>query len=349
MIEFTCPCGQPLQAEDSESGLRTHCPVCGATPIVPSQVRVGDAKNEPYNRDKSRATSGKAIAALVLGVLSLALNVLTGLPALVFGARALKEIDRSRGRLRGKALAVIGMVLSALSLLVIGPALIYLGYLGYLRVEGAAKRTQSQNNLTHLAIAMHYYHDANGTLPPAQSPRDQFNPAMPKVSWRVLLLPYLGRDYRGLYEKYNFNEPWDSPNNKRLLDEMPDVYKLPGDNTPKPRHTYYQVFVSSPSASPHALFSTDPKELIALSGIKDGTSNTLMIVEAATAVEWTKPDDIAFDPNGPAPALGQHFNGGCNAATADMKVHWLPGTIDPATLKALITRDGGEDVAVPDP
>jgi prepilin-type processing-associated H-X9-DG protein len=166
----------------------------------------------------------------------------------------------------------------------------------------------------------------------------------PKVSWRVLLLPYIEEE--GLYRMYNFNEPWDGPNNSKLLTMMPKVYQLPGDTTAPPGHTYYQVFVSAPSVMPHALFSTDPNDRVRITQVMDGISNTLMIVEAATAVPWTKPDDIPFDPNGPLPPIGKHYNGGCNAAFADGSVRFLPGNLPPRTLQALITRDGGE--VVPD-
>ena len=40
----------------------------------------------------------------------------------------------------------------------------------------------------------------------------------------------------------------------------------------------------------------------------DGTSNTVLVVEAATAVPWTKPDELPYDPNGMLPSLGGHFN-----------------------------------------
>src|SRR5262249_2598607 len=157
-----------------------------------------------------------------------------------------------------------------------------------------------------------------------------------KVSWRVLILPYIEEDR--LYKQYRFDEPWDGPNNSRLLTQMPKVYQLPGDKTAPSGHTYYQVFVSKPGPSPQALFSTDPNVRIRLTAVMDGTSNTLMIVEAATPVPWTKPDDIPFDFNGPAPALGTHYRGGCNAALADGSVHFLSPSLSSTTLKALITR-----------
>src|SRR5205807_7759178 len=119
-----------------------------------------------------------------------------------------------------------------------------------------------------------------------------------------------------LYRQYNFNEAWDGPNNSRLLTQMPKIYQLPGDTTAAPGYTYYQVFVSARETYPHALFTTDPNDRVRLSQIQDGTSNTIMIVEAATPVPWTKSDAIPFDPNGIVPPLGKHFNGGCNAAFA---------------------------------
>ena len=41
-------------------------------------------------------------------------------------------------------------------------------------------------------------------------------------SWRVAILPYL--EQNELYKRYNFDEPWDGPNNRKLLDQMPAIF-----------------------------------------------------------------------------------------------------------------------------
>src|SRR5205085_8095175 len=86
----------------------------------------------------------------------------------------------------------------------------------------AARRNQSANNLKQIAIAMYNYANDKGTLPPAIG----LGPDGKTVhSWRVELLPYL--DEEDLYKQYKLDEPWDSENNRKLLDKMPAVYLHP--------------------------------------------------------------------------------------------------------------------------
>ena len=40
----------------------------------------------------------------------------------------------------------------------------------------------------------------------------------------------------------------------------------------------------------------------------DGTANTILVVEAGEAVPWTKPADLAYDPDGPLPPPGGVFS-----------------------------------------
>src|SRR5262249_14354338 len=126
----------------------------------------------------------------------------------------------------------------------------------------------------------------------------------------------------------------DSPHNIRLLAQMPKVFANPDVNTTDPV-TVYQGFVG-----PGAFFEEN-KEL-RVADITDGTSNTVMIAEAAKPVPWSKPEDLAFTPNGPLPKLGGHEPSGFNAAFCDGSVHVLKQNIKEAVLRALITRNGGE-------
>jgi hypothetical protein len=74
----------------------------------------------------------------------------------------------------------------------------------------------------------------------------------------------------------------------------------------------------------------------------DGSSNTVMVVEAGESVPWTKPDDLPFDAKKDLPKLGGLFDGVFHAAYADGSVHRSKAKFDAETLKAMITRNGGE-------
>ncbi len=198
--------------------------------------------------------------------------------------------------------------------------------------RGAAFRTQSMNNLKQIGLAMHNFHDAYRHFPAsAEYSKD----GKPLLSWRVRLLPYL--DQAELYQQFHLDEPWDSEHNRKLIDKMPKVFRCPSSHAEKPGVTTYLVPVGN-----GALFQgkTGPK----IASIRDGTSNTIMVVEAddEQAVVWTKPDDWEFDPKNPSRGLADHHDGGFLALLADGSVQVLSKKTDPAKLRALFTRDGGE-------
>jgi RNA polymerase sigma factor (sigma-70 family) len=191
-------------------------------------------------------------------------------------------------------------------------------------------RRQSVNNLKLLALAMHNYVSAYGQFPPAAV---YSSDGKPLLSWRVLLLPYL--DQQDLYAQFKLDEPWDGPTNKKLLAKMPDVFSFAPGKGKVTQDTIYQVFtgVGTIFPSPKASKITD---------ITDGTSNTILIVEAAEAVPWTKPADLAFDPKKPLPKLGGISKKVFLSAFADGSVRTLKQSIKAETLRALITSNGGE-------
>jgi hypothetical protein len=202
-------------------------------------------------------------------------------------------------------------------------------------------RALSQNSLKQIGIAMHWHMGATGFLPAGIYGPDGKSIGL---SWRVAILPYIEEDR--LYKQFKFNEPWDSEHNKKLIDKMPRIYAPPDVDTNG--HTYFRTF-SGPGAVMDVPAGRDgqpgqPVHVRPISAFRDGTSNTLMVVEAAEAVIWTKPDELEFKPNGPLPKLGGVYRDGLNVLLCEGSVRWVQGEIRPDTLKALITTDGGEVV-----
>ncbi len=85
--------------------------------------------------------------------------------------------------------------------------------------------------------------------------------------------------------------------------------------------------------------------------ITDGTSNTILLVEASDekAVPWTKPEDFTPDKTKPITGLVGLRRGAFLALAADGACHVVPGDVEAATLNALFTRAGGEPVTFPKP
>ena len=188
----------------------------------------------------------------------------------------------------------------------------------------AARRAQCVNNLKQIGLAMHNYASANNAFPKPAITGEQ---GKALLSWRVAILPYIQQ--QGLYEKFKLDEPWDSPHNKALLKEMPSFYLCPSRTVTEPFTTTLRVFKGE-----GALF--EGAHATRLADITDGTSNTLMVVEAEEAVPWTKPDDLPFDPAA-VPSLfgaGSRHPGGFNTLFADGSVRFIKRTIDLGIFRA---------------
>jgi hypothetical protein len=87
---------------------------------------------------------------------------------------------------------------------------------------------------------------------------------------------------------------------------------------------------------------------LALKDITDGSSNTILIIEARHhAAHWTQPDDaseseILFDIQSAAHEHQANHLGGLHCVLADGSVRFLSSTIDPAVFHRLLTPNGGE-------
>jgi hypothetical protein len=199
--------------------------------------------------------------------------------------------------------------------------------------RAAARRAQSVNNLKQIALAMHNYQAQHGHFPPAAAMGPD---GKTPHSWRIELLPFLDQD--ALYKQYKMDEPWDSPANRKVLEQVPAVYRCPDAGGDPTAACYFAL------TGPDTLMPADGAG-VKIQEIADGLSNTLMFVEAKRAIPWTKPADIPYDPSKPLPELGGFFPNGFDAAFGDGSVKFLSHTINEQTLRALITKAGGEVVS----
>ncbi len=201
-------------------------------------------------------------------------------------------------------------------------------------------------NIRSLMLAMHNYHDAHGHLPPAYiAGRD----GKPWHSWRVLILPFL--EEQELFERYDFDQPWNGPDNIRLLDQMPDVFRI---REPFESTWWYWWFRSKPKTS-YTRFVAITGSGTAFSGSKsisfadftDGVSQTVCLTEYADGkFHWTEPNDISrtqwirmITELGSAE---RYADRGASVAFADGSVNWLGADTEEPTLHALATHAAGD-------
>jgi hypothetical protein len=151
----------------------------------------------------------------------------------------------------------------------------------------------------------------------------------------VQILPFI--EQNNLFQQFHLDEPWDSEHNKTLISQMPLIYAKP--NRPNDGKTPFQVPVGKGLAFEGA-------QGLRLPDFSDGTSNTILLVEVNDdrAVEWTKPDDLDVDLSKPLDGLGDAEPNGFAVLLADGSARTLSKSIDPAVLKALFTRAGGEPI-----
>ncbi len=208
-----------------------------------------------------------------------------------------------------------------------------------LREREAAFKRRSIDNLKTIALALYDYHDAHQAFPPAVLKPPGGGPP---YSWRVAVLPDMGQ--QELYNQYKFDEPWDGPNNRKLLDKIPAAFRAPGDKEGSTDASYFAL------TGPGAIFSgakgTDFKS------IRDGMASTILAVESRKAVPWTKPEDILFNAEDPLPDLGGYYGtdatkGAFYVSFADGSVRLISGDLGDVALRALISKAGGEDVRLP--
>ena len=125
----------------------------------------------------------------------------------------------------------------------------------------------------------------------------------PLLSWRVALLPSIG--FEELYNQFKLDEPWDSEANLAVLNspELKPLIFHPMMEDVQPPKTVIRFFDSAGTP-----FS---KRDLKIEDLKSPeTTLMFVVVTPKYAVEWTKPDSLAFDIDKVSDVLGdQQFWG----------------------------------------
>jgi hypothetical protein len=195
----------------------------------------------------------------------------------------------------------------------------------------------AQNNLRLIAIAMRAYEADYGTALP---PYIADSSGKPMHSWRVLLLPYI--DCPFLYDSYDFSQPWSSPANLALTDQIPRYYSSEKPYGEALGTTCYLRVTTGAQAG----IVCDGNELPAGAHTNPGKRIVLLEVRIPQ-VNWLEPRDLTV-----ADVMSEEtgsieldrcflFGKGINVAYADGTVEYLSGS-KLSAVKRLLSCSPGE-------
>jgi prepilin-type processing-associated H-X9-DG protein len=181
------------------------------------------------------------------------------------------------------------------------------------KIREAAARVSCTNNLKQLGLGLHNYHSHRGGFPPAEQdlPHYAGGPTLPKLSWVPYLMPYIEQD--NLQKRYRMDRDWQDKTNDGVApftgssagpNQVPikllvcpsapsgrvaansrgvTDYAPPNQiGRPNPFYTAYTM----PPADPTRIGILGYNVERAVSEIRDGTSNTLMLAEDAGRNQW---------------------------------------------------------------
>jgi type IV pilus assembly protein PilA len=116
----------------------------------------GTSTAQPPVNPASQQTEGKAVASLILGILSLTIfSFIAGIPAIVLGHLSRSAIKKSMGRLKGEGMALAGLIMGYISLAAIPLVLIIaaIAIPNLLRARIAANEAAAVASVRTIAIA----------------------------------------------------------------------------------------------------------------------------------------------------------------------------------------------------
>jgi len=188
-------------------------------------------------------------------------------------------------------------------------------------------RKASFVNLRWIGLALANRESTYRSLPTSEN---MFENSPHPYSWRVAILPFI--EQASLYNEYRFDEPWDSESNKKVLQQMPSVFRHP--LAPKDTTTT-SVVMSTGTGT--AFPGNKP---VKLSDITDGTSDTIFVVESKSNIPWTKPEDLKLSPDADFKSIGGFYSNCFFAVFGDGEVKCIQHSDGKDKIWAMFTANG---------
>jgi len=195
-----------------------------------------------------------------------------------------------------------------------------------------ARRRQAVANLHKIGGALEKYRGKHARYP------DQVivgRDGLWLLSWRVALLPFLGHEE--LYGRFKLDQPWNGPDNKALLDQIPEVFRSPERND---QSTCIQLITGAKTAYEIPAGLADRT-------CRDGLINTMFVAEVHPELSrpWTQPEDYLLTPARVHQDLFTHrLDGALVIFGGDVGPRLLPANVSDEKLLAVLTPNGKEPV-----
>ncbi len=250
---------------------------------------------------------------------------------------------------------IAGIVALCLTPLVLcGGGFYFLFNSAYGQAQQAARRSVSQNNLKEIGLAAHNFHSVYKAFPPKTDLGGSHNLARvmatggadaPRMAWMTALLPFV--DEAALWKQVDPQVPFDDPAAVGVYETRIDPFLSPAVKPPAgglaPAHYAGNVrALGEPFGG-------------RVRDYRDGLGSTIFAGEIdpvnGAPAAWGDPNNLRDPADGlnVAGGFGSLWEnpgggGGVHFVAADGSVHFVSADVDPATLRALATPDGGEAV-----
>lgn len=178
-----------------------------------------------------------------------------------------------------------------------------------------ALRRQKMNEFRQVGLAILNFESAHQRFPFNVDEKTDWSS---ELSWRARVLPFM--EYNGQWEEMDMAQAWDSDVNKKMVDRMPEIY---GDDGKKTRMAWIKSDVER------------------FGDIRDGSSNTIMLLECPDGIPWLEPKDLSVLE---AIRMVKNLKDGeeLMAVRYDCSVYRIINEFSANELRALFSPAGGE-------